>query len=290
MSSLSDMFLWYTEKIRKKGLEGVADRFYGIYQCIVVDNKDEQKRGRIRVKGSIFPGSKDGTGVWIPPKSYYTGANHGMFFPPEEESYVFISFVDGDSARPFYDGGFWTESAGKSKVPFDDTQTTSPSIRGIKTSTGFEVIFSEQNDENSTPFFKIITPKGNMILCDDKDDSESIKLLDKEGNEYFSNKEGISISDKFENSYVSTENGIVITDKNGNKITKDSSGVTIDVNGDANINATGNCTVTSPNVKITGGKATIGGTVAPTGSGAFCGIPVCIFSGAPHTGPTSTGT
>ena len=56
------------------------------------------------------------------------------------------------------------------------------------------------------------------------------------------------------------------------------------VKGDAGV------TVESPNVEITGGNAKIGGTVSPSGQGALCGIPACLFTGAPHVGDTAAGT
>lgn len=38
------------------------------------------------------------------------------------------------------------------------------------------------------------------------------------------------------------------------------------------------------NTTIKGGTLQANGTAAPTGSGPFCGIPVCPFTGAPHVG------
>jgi hypothetical protein len=38
------------------------------------------------------------------------------------------------------------------------------------------------------------------------------------------------------------------------------------------------------NTTIKGGMLQANGTAAPTGSGPFCGIPVCPFTGAPHVG------
>ena len=85
------------------------------------------------------------------------------------------------------------------------------------------------------------------------------------------------------------ENYIKI-DKDGNITINMGSNGNINIKGDCNIDASGDCTVKSPNVTITGGKCTIGGTVSPTGSGALCGIPNCLFTGAPHSGETATGT
>lgn len=67
------------------------------------------------------------------------------------------------------------------------------------------------------------------------------------------------------------------------------SNVTVEASGNADIKSSSS-TIDSSTVKITGGTCEIGGTVAPTGTGAFCGVPNCIFSGAPHVGKLSSGT
>lgn len=61
-------------------------------------------------------------------------------------------------------------------------------------------------------------------------------------------------------------------------------------NGTMKVKALSKIEINSPNTKLTGGMVEIGGTVAPTGSGALCGIPACIFSGAPHVGSVAAGT
>ena len=48
--------------------------------------------------------------------------------------------------------------------------------------------------------------------------------------------------------------------------------------------------VKSQNTKLTGGNVEIGGSVAPSGQGALCGMPFCAYSGAPQTGKISSGT
>lgn len=47
--------------------------------------------------------------------------------------------------------------------------------------------------------------------------------------------------------------------------------------------------IESPSTVLKGAAVTIGGTVAPTGTGAFCGIPACLLTGAPHVGNKATG-
>jgi hypothetical protein len=56
-----------------------------------------------------------------------------------------------------------------------------------------------------------------------------------------------------------------------------------------NAEASASATVKAAQVKITGGQLTVNGAAAP-GSGPFCGLPNCLFTGAPHGGSTVNGT
>lgn len=57
----------------------------------------------------------------------------------------------------------------------------------------------------------------------------------------------------------------------------------IESSGNCDVKASGSCNIDSPDVKITGASCTIAGMPGPPGvKGGFCGIPNCIFSGAPH--------
>lgn len=96
------------------------------------------------------------------------------------------------------------------------------------------------------------------------------------------------------NVYLKGNTDITIDGDKGNNITisKDSNveikgKSNIKVSGNCNIEASGNCTIKSPSVKITGGQLTVSGVVNPPGGipnpmGPFCGIPNCLFTGAPH--------
>ena len=87
----------------------------------------------------------------------------------------------------------------------------------------------------------------------------------------------------------------VITIKDG-EITIDVPKSAIKVNGDVSVEASGNASVKATkttvegNVEVTGGEFMMKGTVPPTGSGPLCAIPVCPFSGAPHSGSQVEGT
>lgn len=58
----------------------------------------------------------------------------------------------------------------------------------------------------------------------------------------------------------------------------------------AEIEGAKSLTLKSADAKITGGKLTVNGAVTPSGSGPFCGIPACLFTGAPQCGTMVSGT
>ena len=122
----------------------------------------------------------------------------------------------------------------------------------------------------------------------------------------------INQEDEGEEAVVLTAHGNTITiSKDGLAIESDGElslsiegDVTLDVTGDASISAknatveaSGDASVTGNNVtveatvktEIKGGQVVLGGTVAPNGAGALCGVPACLFTGAPHSGDTSVG-
>jgi hypothetical protein len=81
-------------------------------------------------------------------------------------------------------------------------------------------------------------------------------------------------------------------DKGGNIEVHAEGDVTVTIDGKADITVTGDCTITAPNVNITGGnlQTVNGGTCAPAGIGGFCAVPVCPMTGAPHVGNKIQGT
>ena len=60
--------------------------------------------------------------------------------------------------------------------------------------------------------------------------------------------------------------------------------------GQMTIKAEGGVEINAAETKLTGGTLTVNGTAAPTGSGPFCGIAYCPFTGAPQCGSTVSGT
>ena len=106
-------------------LEQQADRFYGKYRGIVLNNLDPTQTGRLQamvpeVLGEIPSG-------WALPCQPFTGTGAGLYAVPQPGAGVWIEFEAGDASRPIWSGGWW--AAGE--VPMDEMQTPSMPTRKI---------------------------------------------------------------------------------------------------------------------------------------------------------------
>ena len=122
---------------------------------------------------------------------------------------------------------------------------------------------AEKKKEFAEPFGNA-TVQAILISPEEDDNNKTLITIDEEGTVSITTDKDINVSAK------------------GN--------ITAKCDGDLNVEAKGNATVKSPNTKLTGGNVEIGGSVAPSGQGALCGMPFCAYSGAPQTGKVSSGT
>jgi hypothetical protein len=102
-----------------------ADRFYGKYRGIVLDNMDPLEIGRLQatvpeVLGEIPSG-------WALPCAPYAGTGSGLYAIPPIGAGVWIEFEAGDTSRPIWSGAWW--AAGE--VPMDESSTPSQPTRKI---------------------------------------------------------------------------------------------------------------------------------------------------------------
>ena len=82
-------------------------KVYGFYPCKVVNLKDPQNRGRIKVASAEL--LTDSISAWCEPCVPNCFEGSGDFCLPEIDDYVWVSFVEGDLNRPVYFGGWWNK-------------------------------------------------------------------------------------------------------------------------------------------------------------------------------------
>lgn len=139
----------------------------------VVENKDEQKLGRIRVQ---FPWqeiqSKDMKTPWLRIAVPYAGTSKGQQFVPEIGEEVMVGFEMNNAERPYIIGSFYNGGNGKPDenwaVSKEETGTSN-NIKAIRTRNGHTILF---NDKGDAGLLEIYDNKNNTyhitLSADDK--------------------------------------------------------------------------------------------------------------------------
>lgn len=96
-----------TQHISENGIESTG-RYYGLYEGIVINNDDPEKRGRLQVKIPSILGEQTFE-EWIYGKAIFNGKDMGIFSIPSVGSGVWISFINGDAERPIWEMGWFTD-------------------------------------------------------------------------------------------------------------------------------------------------------------------------------------
>lgn len=81
-------------------------QYFGKYRAKVVDVKDPEKRGRIRVMCPKVLG--DYKSSWCEPCIPFAYENGGDFHIPKLNDFVWVEFEEGDHNRPIWVGSLWT--------------------------------------------------------------------------------------------------------------------------------------------------------------------------------------
>lgn len=134
----------------------------------VVENKDEQKLGRIRVQ---FPWqeiqSKDMKTPWLRIAVPYAGASKGQQFVPEIGEEVMVGFEMNNAERPYIIGSFYNGGSGKPDenwaVSKEEDGTTN-NIKSIRTRNGHTILFNDKGEH------------GLLEIYDNKDNTYHITL------------------------------------------------------------------------------------------------------------------
>jgi len=85
--------------------EDRSDRVYEAVIGVVVDNKDPEKIGRVKVSFPTIPG--DDSSHWAPMCSTGAGKERGWFFLPEIDDEVVVMFNHGVIDQPVIVGALW---------------------------------------------------------------------------------------------------------------------------------------------------------------------------------------
>lgn len=84
-------------------------KYYGLYQGVVTNINDPEKRGRIKVKcPDVLGGNTES--AWCDPLVPVAYDNGGDFCIPAKDETVWLQFIAGDANRPVWQGGWWQKN------------------------------------------------------------------------------------------------------------------------------------------------------------------------------------
>lgn len=136
----------------------MADKkYYGIYQGIVTNINDPEKRGRIKVKcPDVLGGSAES--AWCDPMIPVAYDYGGDFCIPPRNEAVWVQFIAGNPNRPVWLGGWWSRSA----TPIGENYTNIDKLRFINYA-DCTILF-----QNGTISMNIGNGASNLMIENDK--------------------------------------------------------------------------------------------------------------------------
>lgn len=122
-------------------------RYFGVYEGLVVDNVDPQKRGRVKIR---IPGLCEPSTNWAASAggSHSSGEpGRGGFDPPKKNAAVYVQFLRGDIDHPVYFGGWRGFAGGNPDSPTAvQAASTADAANKLKVyeTDAFEVVIDER--------------------------------------------------------------------------------------------------------------------------------------------------
>jgi hypothetical protein len=85
---------------------------YGVYSALVIDVKDPDAQGRVKVRFPWLPAGGGDSEAWARLATLMAGNNRGSWFVPDSGDEVLVAFEAGDPRRPYVIGALWNDQAG----------------------------------------------------------------------------------------------------------------------------------------------------------------------------------
>jgi len=179
--------------------QGVVDRLYGNYRAEVIDNKDKEQFGRVKVWiPDLMPDVDKQKGLWARPANNPVGGRNqegdsehhymGTSYIPGKGSWVWIFFESGNINRPYYFGALDIQNT---KVLPENQLGSNPEDKWtiFKSHKGRAIIISDDPSDRRVEITgrkkKLSTPPtGNTDSVYEIDSNQNVILMDeREGKE-----------------------------------------------------------------------------------------------------------
>jgi uncharacterized protein involved in type VI secretion and phage assembly len=166
---------------------GWGGRWYGVFPALVLDIKDPDNQGRVKI---TLPWSPDAQGgryeAWARLATLFGGNNRGSWFVPDVDDEVLVAFEQGDARRPYVLGGLWN---GRDQAPESMDGAGNNYKKVLCSRNGVKVTLDDQDGQEK---LLLETPGGQKITL--KDGPGAVEVIDSNGNSVKLGTTGITVT------------------------------------------------------------------------------------------------
>ncbi len=178
---------WTEEVAEARVPRGYGGRFYGAYPALVLDVKDPDGQGKVKVS---LPWSPDGSGasyaVWARVATTMAGMNRGTWFIPDVNDEVLVTFLAGNTGQPCVIGAFWN---GTDTTPASMDPDGKNNIKRIRSRNGVQITL---DDDSGKEKFICETPGGQKLSL--TDGPGVVEIMDSNGNSIKLDSQGVTVT------------------------------------------------------------------------------------------------
>ena len=168
-------------------VRGWGGLWHGVHPAVVVDIKDPDKQGRVKVK---LPWSPDAGGaaceIWARVATLMAGNNRGSWFIPDVDDEVLVALESGSADRAYVIGALWN---GRDTPPETMDGAGKNDKKVVRSRNGVKVTLDDQDGKEN---LILETPGGQKVTL--KDGPGAIEIVDANGNSVKLETAGITIN------------------------------------------------------------------------------------------------
>jgi len=167
--------------------DGWGGRWYGVFPALVLDIRDADGQGRVKIS---LPWSPDPDGgryeAWARLSTLFAGNDRGSWFVPDVDDEVLVAFEHGDPRRPVVLGGLWN---GRDRPPESMDGAGENNKKVLRSRNGVKITLDDQSGQEQ---LILETPGGQRITL--KDGPGAVELVDSNGNSVKLESAGITVT------------------------------------------------------------------------------------------------
>ena len=177
----------FEQQLNERVPSGWGGRWYGVSPALVVDIKDPDNQGRVKVS---LPWSPDAKGasyeVWARLATLLGGNNRGSWFIPDVDDEVLVAFEHVDPRRPYVLGTLWN---GRDRAPAAMDGAGNNYKKVLRSRNGVTVTLDDQDGREQ---LVLETPGGQKVTL--KDGPGAVELVDSNGNSIKLETSGVTVT------------------------------------------------------------------------------------------------